>query len=775
MKKHYKIRVKGIVQGVGFRPFVYRIAIREEITGSVLNDTEGVLIQAEGNESSIGRFLYSLENEHPSLARISSIDINESDPVQHTDFSIEKSVISSQRNAFYPPDTAVCADCLAELKEGSDPRYKYPFITCINCGPRFSIIEDIPYDRPNTTMKDFEMCHRCLTEYNNPEDRRHHTQPQACPVCGPRMALYTMNGELITGNIDEIITETLNRLKNGQIGALKSMGGFHLAADATNETAVQLLRERKKRPFKPFAIMCGSVTSVRKICELSPVEEKLITGIERPILLLKRKKELIENGQLHNAGGQSLPFVAPSVAPGVSVLGVMLPCTPFQYMLFENNEALTLIMTSGNIAEEPIVYDDRTAFGKLSRIADFIVTYNRDIRCQTDDSVLFVENEKPVMVRRSRGYVPIPFISKQVKIPIFAAGGDLKNSFAFAKENYIIMSQHMGDMEDPDTFTEYRKAFDHLKKIFDIEPGVIVSDLHPGYHTTGYAETLAAETGVRLMKVQHHHAHTAAVMEELGLEKPLIGISFDGTGYGTDGTLWGSEFLIADKKSFTRKACFSYFALPGGESAIRDVWKTGVSLLIKACEAGPDIPLKIFQDQGNVDFVIEMIRKKINSPLTCSIGRLFDGISAILGICRNATTEAEAAILLEEAAGRGIRILCPGNLSIEKQGDILTASSEDAVERCLNLMRDNHPVEDIALSFHHWITDTAVSLARTIRDETGINETALSGGVFHNRILLRLISASLEKEGFAVYLPEKVPVNDGSIALGQIAIAANSF
>ena len=632
MRKSIDIRIKGIVQGVGFRPFVYNHALSHNIHGSVLNDTEGVIIHAEGEGGDLERFLGELPGAAPPLAMIMSVRETESADTGRTGFSIEASRVSAHRLAFYSPDVAVCDRCRAEFFDPADRRYLYPFITCINCGPRFSIVRDIPYDRANTSMAPFPMCDPCRAEYGDPADRRFHSQPNACPVCGPRISLYTSGGELITSDPDTTARMTVDFLRKGAIMAIKGIGGYHLAADARNDGAIIELRKRKKRPFKPFAVMAGSIEEAERFLEIGPAERTLLLSKERPIVLMKEKRSALSR----------------QVAPGLTYTGLMLPYTPFQHHLFSLDPGMVLVMTSGNVSDEPIEYRDGTAFDRLGRIADYFVTYNREIIGQGDDSVLYVVDETPFFIRRSRGYIPVPFLSGETARPILAAGGDLKNSFAIARASFIIMSQYLGDMADPLTYRVFKDTVDHFVRIFDAEPEVIVSDMHPAYLTRQYAEERAAE-GKRLIEVQHHHAHIAAVMEEHRLGGPVIGIAFDGTGYGTDGTLWGSEFLIAGRGTFERAAHFSNFPLPGGESAIHDVWKIGLSLLFgRYGEAYP-----VMQRDDRSAGVIEILKKKINSPLTCSIGRIFDGVAALLGLSSTVSAEAEAAQLLEEAAMRG--------------------------------------------------------------------------------------------------------------------------
>ncbi len=749
MKKALSIRVKGIVQGVGFRPFVHRMARQHEVCGRVFNDTEGVIINIEGEERDLDEFLRRLQPEAPPLASVFSISTAERSPSGYTDFRIEQSRSAEERLAFYSPDAALCEECRAEFFDQGNRRHLYPFITCINCGPRFSIVGDIPYDRKNTSMAPFEMCDSCRAEYDDPFDRRFHSQPNACPNCGPRMSLYDRLKNCIAWDDVRTARETVRLLDKGKIVAIKGIGGYHLAADALNDNAIAALRERKCRPFKPFAIMSGSLEAAEAFLDISQIERGLLLSKERPIVLLRETKA----------------FVSRQVAPRLTYLGLMLPYTPFQHHLFSIRPEMVLVMTSGNVTDEPIEYRDESVFDRLGRIADYFVTYNREIIGQGDDSVQYVIDEVPYFIRRSRGYVPAPLLSSESKKIIFAIGGDLKNSFAIARKSYIILSQYLGDMADPLTLEVFKKTVRHFVKIYDAAPEVVVTDMHPAYLTRQHGREILPDGG-RLIEVQHHHAHIAAVMEENNIVEPVIGLAFDGTGYGTDGNLWGSEFLIARRDSFERAAHFSYFPLPGGESAITDVWKIGLSMLYQAY--GREYP--IMKRDAEAGATIEILEKKINSPLTCSIGRIFDGISAILGICHSVTTEAEAAQLLEEAAFRGRMDTGPFILPFTETSPIVI-STDELTRYIVALLQTGMKIEDIAARFHQSIIHTAIAVCDRLREKTGIGSVALSGGVFHNRILLGALTRGLREAGFAVYTHKSVPCNDGCIALGQVVVA----
>ncbi|MCL1910942.1 MAG: carbamoyltransferase HypF [Leptospirales bacterium] len=745
MKSHKKIRVKGIVQGVGFRPFVFNLARIFNISGFVLNDTEGVYIEAHAEDSALAQFISAISGQTPALAYITEVVVTDAPPSYADGFFIKESGETGRRGVFFSPDTAVCDDCLKEFFDPADRRYHYPFITCIHCGPRFSIVKDIPYDRRNTSMDSFSICASCAAEYSDPADRRFHVQPIACQSCGPSLTMKSIDGtEIVQGSLDTA-SRFVSLIKQNKIIAVKGVGGYLLACDAASDEAVSKLRQRKRRPFKPFAVMAASVLAARGIAVISPKEEELLESKERPIVLLKTKEAL-----------------SPLVAPQVSTIGVMLPYIPFQRLLFEIDPTMILVMTSGNIAEEPIIYEDDAANSGFAGIADYIVSYDRDIIAQNDDSVLFVDDDIPLFVRRSRGYVPSPFQSEFSPVSILASGGDLKNTFALTSKDFTIVSQHLGDMAHPATQDAFQKTLAHYMRVFDIKPDVIVSDAHPEYMTTRLCDELAGTSGARRLRVQHHHAHAASVIEEYKLKGPVIGIIFDGTGYGLDGVLWGSEFLVTDGEDFTRAAHFSGFPLPGGEKALKDVWRTGLSL-IHSCGATS----ALFEEYPQTDALLEMMDKKINCPLSCGMGRIFDGISSILGLSAYTSSEAEAALLLEEAAYRGNWTGKPFVIP-QKDGVIQT---EELTRYILGLLENGTAAEDIASAFHISIAATTLAAAEKIRGETGIGRIVISGGVFHNRMLFKVVRELLEKAGFTVFFSRRLPFNDGCLSYGQAAVA----
>jgi hydrogenase maturation protein HypF len=740
------IRVNGIVQGVGFRPFVYNLADKYGLKGFVLNNTEGVTIRVEGDASEIGEFFEEVRTNPPPLAQISGATKEAVEFQGFQEFKVEKSTSSDKRTTFIPPDTGVCEECLGEFFDKGDRRFHYPFITCTHCGPRFSIIEDIPYDRATTAMKSFPLCVDCRQEYDSPPDRRFHTEPTACGVCGPRLSLYDNERTLVSDDAEAIAQKTVAFLKEGNILAIKGVGGFHLAVDATNDDAVKLLRERKRRPFKPFALMCGSIDSVERFLDVSARERQMLLAKERAIVILKEKQ----------------PLVSRIVAPGLTFLGVMLPYTPFQHLLFNIDPSLVLVMTSGNISEEPIVCGNDEAFDKLGHIADYFVNFDRDIVAQSDDSVLFAVGDEPYFIRRAKGFVPVPVMSSNTPRHILATGADLKNNFAVAKDNVIVQSQYIGDLESPLTAGVYRRTLEHFEKIFAVKPEIVVSDMHPNYFSTAIANEYEQQ-GLKRVRVQHHHAHIASVLEDYQLDEQVIGIAFDGTGYGTDGRVWGGEFLIADRKSFERAAHFSYFPLPGGEKAIKEVWRIGLALVHQAY--GEDL----FPGDPKRRLVLQMLEKNLNSPLCCSVGRLFDGMSAILGASQSISTEAEAAQKLEELALKG-----KNELDFETPlpaGDDLIIDSRVIVRQVVDWLQQGRDKADIAQTFHEILAAITIKTAVLLRERFQLNKVALSGGVFHNRLLLNMVLDRLAKQGFEALTPRNTPFNDGCMALGQIVIA----
>ena len=746
-----RIAVSGTVQGVGFRPFVYQLARRHELTGWVCNTAGGVLIEVEGDEENLHLFEESLRSETPVLASISGI----SDEIVHTVGSVEFLILSSiygdEIQPIVPPDTAACAECMADVSNPENRRYHYPFTNCTNCGPRFTIIRSIPYDRPNTTMSKFRMCPDCLSEYEDPGDRRFHAQPNACPSCGPHLAL---DGRTYIGDA-EIISKAAELLRNGKILAVKGLGGYHLACDARNTEAVDTLRERKGRAGKPFAIMCVDLDEVRRICEVDAASEKLLLSPERPIVLMPTRR---------GSG------ISPLVASGTKSLGVMLPYTPLHHMLLAESPP-SLVMTSGNLSEEPIVHQDEDALERLGGIADHILAHDRPIHLACDDSVARVSDGIQMIVRRARGYVPRPIEIDMDMPQILACGGDLKSTFCLTKGRLALLSQHLGDLDNAATLDHYRMVVDHFRRFFAVEPEVIAYDLHPEYRSTRYAMSSDIP---RRIGVQHHHAHIASCMAENRLSGTAIGVAFDGTGYGTDGNIWGGEFLIADYDDFQRTAHLAYVPMPGGEAAVRKPGRMALSYLLYTFgSVGEDVGIKIIPGLSTAEAyaVRAQIERGLNAPLTSSMGRLFDAVSAILGVCGEVTYEGQAAIELETSASGPTDNTYGFEISRNPLG-VLEIDVRPMIAEIVEELKRGTSAGLISSRFHSTIADIIVRTCCALRDETNQNRVVLSGGVFQNILLLNMAVERLKSKGFDVFRHVNVPCNDGGISLGQAVIAA---
>jgi len=760
------ISVRGIVQGVGFRPFVYGLAVKHNLKGWVYNTSEDVKIEVEGNAEAVEKFVRELEIKAPPLAHIDNVNIEYKPPRHYRKFEIGHSQAQEGKYQLISPDIATCQPCLDELLNREDRRYRYPFTNCTNCGPRFTIIEDMPYDRPKTTMRSFQMCSQCQAEYDNPLDRRFHAQPNACPRCGPRVELVDNQGNLITES--NPIAAASQFLKKGKILAIKGLGGFLLACDATSDTVVKTLRQRKKRSSKPFAIMVTDIDEAKNHCHVSPEEEDLLTSSQRPIVLMKWREE---------------SSVSPEVAPNLRFLGVMLPYTPLHHLLLRDT-GLPLVMTSGNLSEEPIARDNDEALRRLSGIADYFLIHNRDIYSRYDDSVAMMERATGQLVRRARSYAPypvsLPFETKQV----LGCGAEEKNTFCLTRDNYAFLSQHIGDMENIETLEHFDSTISLYKRLFRVEPEIIAHDHHPDYLATKYARELGA-SGVKIVPVQHHHAHIASCMADNGLESAVIGVAFDGTGMGADGNIWGGEFLVADYRDYKRVGHLEYLPLPGGAAAIRRPYRTAIGYILSLLgEDTLDAFIKREAKQSRLtsmgrvtaienDVIRQQVKKRINSPLTSSMGRLFDSVSALLGIRGEIDYEGQAAVELEMAAYEedyvGIRKSYPYRI-VEEDGmgavhlkDTFTAIIDDLDQDISNAR--------ISVNFHNTIAQVTDEMCRLIANRTGITQVALSGGVFQNRLLLKKTINLLESSGFQVFTHRQVPCNDGGISLGQAVVA----
>jgi hydrogenase maturation protein HypF len=758
-----ELKVQGVVQGVGFRPFVHRLATQFGFSGTVVNCADGVVIRLAPPLAGLDRFLQSLHKQAPPLARISSVTRTSIDgfPGQ-PGFFILHSEKAGTSLTMIPPDAAICADCLAELNDSSDKRrYLYPFINCTNCGPRFTIVESIPYDRPKTSMKVFPMCPVCGREYHDPADRRFHAQPNACWQCGPRLSWHDGQGRLIP--CSDPVREAVAAIRQGRVIAMRGLGGFHLVVDAGSEEAVCRLRHRKNRPAKPLAIMVADLTTARRLCEISDAEEELLCSWQRPIVLLPKK---IDSG------------LAPSLAPGINHLGVMLAYTPFQHLLFMGpHSPQALVMTSGNRSEEPICTANPDAVDKLAGLADFFLLHNRDIVTRVDDSVLRVMAGRGRLMRRSRGYVP-EAVRLGVQLPAtLACGAELKNTFCMARGNEAYLSQHIGDLASVETLDFFSESVRHMQDILEFAPGAVACDLHPDYLSTRFAEKL----GLPLFRVQHHHAHAAAVMAEHGLAEDTLAVILDGSGFGPDGTVWGGEILLAGLTSFTRLASLEEIMLPGGDAAAREPWRMAMAALWAAyggdLKAEDLVPALTAIAAAKRDGLRQMLEKKINTPRTSSCGRLFDAVAALLGLRLQADYEGQAAMELEALAAGGDRLGMErgvaGFLPVE-----LTAGPERLLIRTGPMIRamvraveQRQERAGLALAFHHWLADSVTCAVKNIGEKIGKKNVVLGGGCLQNGLLLTGLEENLRAAGFQVFAGERVPANDGGLALGQAVIA----
>jgi hydrogenase maturation protein HypF len=748
------IHIRGIVQGVGFRPFVYQTAVKNHLTGWVCNSSNGVEIEIFGTQDNISSFLLELKTAPPTLSRIDEITEKNIVLIAYAHFEIIDS--KSDPSEFVPisPDISICPDCLKEMFDPTDRRYHYPFINCTNCGPRFSIIKNIPYDRPLTTMADFPMCPDCRYEYEDPMDRRFHAQPTACPVCGP-VLLYKDNEQVFRGN-ETALLQARSALQSGRILAIKGLGGYHLACDASNEKSVNELRERKKRIEKPFALMANSLDVIRKFCRVSAEEENLLISRQRPIVLLEKHPDC------------NLPEM---LAPGQKTLGFMLPYTPLHYLVMEEKPGFpeVLVMTSGNMSEEPIAFEDTDAVNRLSPLADGFLTHNRDIHMRVDDSVMRVIDRSPVFVRRSRGFAPDPLPLPFSVRPIFAAGAELKNHFTLTRDSYAFHSHYIGDLENYETLQSYEKAVVHFENLFRIKPELLACDLHPDYLSTRYAQAISQENSLPLIQVQHHHAHLAACLVDNGWnsDEPAIGLTFDGTGYGMDGTIWGGEVLVGGYKGFERKFHLGEFRLPGGEKAVKTPARTALALL-SACNfpwTSDLLPVRFF-DENERKVIQSQLTHNINSPVTSSMGRLFDGISSLIGIRHQVTYEGQAAIEMEalaDADETGFYQFTIDKDSLDFQPVILSILGD---------INNKVSVNKISSRFHNAVTQLCLDLCCMMRKEYGLSTVALSGGVWQNAYLFVRMQKTLSENGFSVLAHKRVPCNDACISLGQSIVAA---
>jgi hydrogenase maturation protein HypF len=769
-----RITIQGIVQGVGFRPFVYGLAQQQGLAGYVLNDATGVTLEVEGEPAALDRFITILSNSPPPLARIDRLTLTKVAPLGETVFVIQSSRNQAEKRTLVSPDVCTCDDCLRELFDPLDRRYHYPFINCTNCGPRFTIVLDVPYDRAKTTMHPFPLCPTCLAEYSNPLNRRFHAQPNACPVCGPVLTgdggqSSVVSGQSSVANLQSPISWAAYQLATGAILAIKGLGGYHLACDALQPEAVQRLRQRKQREAKPFALMLPDLATVEQFCQVNQAEVALLQSRQRPIVLLRRRVDA------------PALLLAPAVAPHYKTLGVMLPYTPLHFLLLHafaqvvgSQYPVALVMTSGNLSDEPIAYRDEEAFTRLAQLADGWLTHNRAIHMRCDDSVVRSMAGSVQFLRRARGYAPEPIrLTPPAPLPLLACGAHLKNTFCLAKAEQAFVSHHIGDLENLETLTAFREGILHFQRLFDIQPQAVAYDLHPDYLATQHALALELPHSIG---VQHHHAHIASVMAEHGLTGPVIGVAADGAGYGLDGAIWGGEIMLADLHTFERMAHLAYVPMPGGEQAIRQPWRMAAVYLAQSFGddfLALDLPLMgTGQPAGALATrwhpLAQMIQRGLNSPLTSSLGRLFDGVAALLGLRLVVEYEGQAAIELEAEATPTDEhypfVITPGapaQLDVRPLIRALVGDYQHGASRA-----------EIAGRFHQSVVELLAASCVQVRQQRGVNLVALSGGVFQNRLLLERLTTRLEQLAFQVYLNRLVPPNDGGLSLGQAAVAA---
>ena len=746
-----RIQVKGIVQGVGFRPYIFQLAGRGHLGGHVANTSSGVHIHVEGPTQAVEAFVARIPADAPPLAQIIAVEVRDAAPEGFETFQIvASSAEEAGASVLISPDVAVCADCLKEMRAPRDRRYRYPFINCTNCGPRYTIIAGLPYDRPKTSMAPFRMCARCQAEYDDPADRRFHAQPNACPECGPRVTLLTADGEPVAA--EDPVAEVIARLAAGRIAAIKGLGGFHLAVDAENEAAVQRLRRRKHREEKPLALMARDVDQIRRFAHLDEDEMAVLASPQRPILLLEKR------------AGHT---IAASAAPHNRYFGVMLPYTPLHYLLLENRFA-ALVMTSANLSEEPITIANDEALTRLAGIADDFLVHDRDIYLRCDDSIVRKAAGTVQFIRRSRGYVPTPVFLRRPLPPVLAAGAELKNTVCLVKEDRAFVSQHIGDLENLATYEAFQATVAHLRQVLEIHPRAIACDLHPDYLSTRYAQE---QTALPVLQVQHHHAHIVSAMAENHLDGRVIGLAFDGTGYGPDGTIWGGEVLLAEAGGYERAAFLEPLPMPGAAAAIRAPWRMALSYLGQSFGEGYrdlDIAFLSHVDPHQAEIIERMATQGINAPLTSSMGRLFDGVAALLGLRHTVAFEGQAAMELEMCAAAGEA--SHYEVAWQDTTPIVIPTAPIIAGVVADLQQGEAPAR-ISRRFHTTLVRLFTELCGHLQRRTGLDRVVLSGGVFQNALLLQELSHALSSAGFSVYTQRLVPPNDGGIALGQAVVA----
>lgn len=754
MQIRRRIDVAGIVQGVGFRPFIYRLAHECGLLGTVVNTAAGVTIEVQGQQKQVERFHQLLPVQAPPLSRITGIHAAPLPLGEDTEFRILHSEKAEAAHTLISPEIATCDDCLRELLDPADRRHGYPFINCTNCGPRFTIVRDIPYDRARTSMNIFPMCPECQREYDNPLNRRFHAQPNACWKCGPQLQLWTNTGMPVF--YADPIAATVKRLQEGAIVAIKGLGGFHLAVDATNQTAVHLLRERKRRVGKPFALMVRDLEAARRICRINNDEARALASPQRPILLLE--------ALCHTE-------IAHEVAPGNSHFGIFLPYTPVHHLLFAAGSFDYLVMTSGNLSEEPIAIDNDEAVERLGALADYLLVHDRDILCRCDDSVTRWSGGKLRQARRSRGFVPVPVFLEQPVPSILAVGGELKNTICLTRDDQAFLSQHIGDLENLETYKFFQETVTHMQGILEIRPSALAYDLHPDYLSTKWAWK---QEGFPRIGVQHHHAHIASCMAENRIHGPVIGIALDGTGYGTDGAVWGGEVLVCDAAGFERAAWLEYAGLPGGAAAIREPWRMALSYLWQ--EFGERtihlaLPFMRKLEKRNMELVLRMLESRVNVPPTSSCGRLFDAVAAIANVRSSITYEAQAAIELEACLDRNIAVP-PYHFALHDVGDHFEIGRSKFLRQLVGDVLDSVLPGVISRRFHDGLADVLARTALAVRERYELDRVCLSGGTFQNVYLAERVEELLLQHHFQVFTHSEVPCGDGGLSLGQATVAA---
>lgn len=750
MKADLKARhidLKGLVQGVGFRPFVYRLAHRLGLKGWVRNTNEGVVIRVEGLQDKLDQFVEKLQTNPPKASSIYKLQSETVSVESFADFTIKESLTSSDDITQVCPDISVCYDCLDDMQQ-QPHRINYPFINCTYCGPRFTIVRELPYDRKNTTMAPFKMCSICQNEYEDIEDRRFHAQPVACIHCGPKYTMHEKDHQI--EDIDEILTKTSEIIERGGLIAIKGIGGYNLMCDATNNTAVRKMREMKQRSGKPFAVMVKNEDAAFRYVDMSPQESELLTSWRRPIVLMNQSTPLAED-----------------INPGFSSLGIMLPHMPFHYQMFEKFQTDAVVFTSGNLSDEPIVIDNRKAFDTFESRTDAVITYNRKIHNRADDSVVFVANQTQRIIRRAKGYVPEPVRLSFSADGILAVGAELNHCFAVGKENEAIISQHIGDLKDVETYTFFEESVSRFQKLFRVNPAHIICDLHPDYLSTQFAEY----SNLPVTRVQHHHAHIAACMAEHHLDEPVIGICWDGTGLGTDNHIWGGEFLHATLEDFRRFSHFDYIPLPGGDQSVKEPWRTAISYLYQLFGKDFlefDIPsIQKIKDKNQLELILQALDRELNTPLSSAAGRLFDAVAAITNVCEYNTFHAEAPMKLESIIDKSIKEVYPFDFSE-------TFSFNPLIRQIISDIQNRVPASVISTKFHNTLVSVIFEGAKQMKANFGTKKVVLTGGVFQNKFLLEESEKRLS-DTFEVYSPQIVPANDAGIALGQIAISAKKL